>query len=107
MADQQRDRTVGDGRRSGTGFANPGELRGEGKRTGVNGSYTLGNSPNTMVASVQALDTWANGATIITAINLSVTRSNTTDYSVTAGRSSLTIDGSATPPISEHHNVHG
>ncbi len=60
------------------------------------GSFALGNGGN-LVANVQALDTWGNGATISTAINMSVASASPSNYTITAG-STLTINGTATPP---------
>jgi hypothetical protein len=61
-----------------------------------NGSYHLGNG-GAMVAAVQTSDPFGNAATITTAVTLSVTSSDTANYTITAG-ATLTINGTATPP---------
>ena len=68
-----------------------------GSGTSCTSPFSLGNNGHALVANVQALDQFGNPATISSAVNLSVTSNNTTDYSVTSG-STLTINGSATPP---------
>jgi hypothetical protein len=58
--------------------------------------YSLGGTGGTLIANVQAFDQYGNAATITSALTMSVTSGNTTDYSITAG-ATLTVDGTATP----------
>ena len=58
--------------------------------------YHLGGNKGTLVADVQALDKYGNAATITSSISMSV-GSNNSNFGVTHG-STLTIDGTATPP---------
>jgi hypothetical protein len=57
--------------------------------------YSLGNQGGTLVADVQALDEYGNAATISSTITMSVSSSESSEYSVTPA--TLTINGQATP----------